>query len=378
MSQRTGPSSYENWRHSDAAANGGQLFEYPFYSDAIFTSELLEGAGPYVLLNSVPVTRRGAFGHALTLRFRLHTNNNRPDLSKTDTANYHGGWIPEEISAIVGLLVGVRLRAGGTSREFFNDDPLGRPRAGGEPAPPLLPYTDAHWKIPRARGTHDISQLSLLSDGFISLSPAQASALVRSARLYQDALWFAEAQPELAWLLFVSALEVVATLHHVEGQAPEEALRRWNSELYDLLAKASDPGLLIECANRLSSQTRVTTRFVQFVLDFFPEAPPRPSDAQHLIRWSKSTIRTAMSSVYNHRSAALHDGTPFPRPMCESPFAFGSYAERPVGLATGSLGSSWLHKDTPMLLHVFEHICRSSICRWWKSAMENSLVAPSS
>jgi hypothetical protein len=39
------------------------------------------------------------------------------------------------------------------------------------------------------------------------MEPGDATALVRSARFYSDALWIAEAEPDLAWLFLVSALE---------------------------------------------------------------------------------------------------------------------------------------------------------------------------
>jgi len=30
---------------------------------------------------------------------------------------------------------------------------------------------------------------------------------------------------------------------------------------------------------------------------------------------------------------------------------------------------SWKHTDTPMLLHVFEHIARNVLLSWWKSML---------
>ena len=59
---------------------------------------------------------------------------------------------------------------------------------------------------------------------FPHLQPEQAIALVRSARLYQDALWLGESEPNLCWLKLVVAVETVANCWHAGGDAAFDRL----------------------------------------------------------------------------------------------------------------------------------------------------------
>jgi len=184
---------------------------------------------------------------------------------------------------------------------------------------------------------------------YIHLTAAQAVALVRAARLYQDAIWVAEAQPELAWLLFVSAIEVVATQHQVESNVPADLLQAAYPDLYTTLARAGSGTLVAECADHLARLLRATQRFLKFTLDFLPPEPPRPDKQQvDLIPWKPQTLRPILSRIYEYRSRALHDGIPFPKPMCDAPEFAGWYHERPGGLASGTNDAAWLREDTPV------------------------------
>ncbi len=80
-------------------------------------------------------------------------------------------------------------------------------------------------------------------------------------------------------------------------------------------------------------------------------------------------LRGAVPRIYDWRSAALHGGTPIPAPMCYPPIAHdGAISERPFGDAAGTSTAMWDNDETPMLLHVFEHIARGALLRWWKDA----------
>jgi len=88
------------------------------------------------------------------------------------------------------------------------------------------------------------------------------------------------------------------------------------------------------------------------------------------VEWSPDNLKKAFRQIYAYRSKALHDGMPFPAPMCEPPFLhelWETVAERPLGLATSLVSGTWLAKDTPMLLHTFEYIARKAIDAWWTS-----------
>lgn len=74
-----------------------------------------------------------------------------------------------------------------------------------------------------------------------------------------------------------------------------------------------------------------------------------------------------MSKVYSYRSKALHEGRPFPAPMCLTPLGFAEVpVEIPLALGASMLGGTWIKKDVPMLLHTFEYIARQALLRWWQ------------
>lgn len=113
---------------------------------------------------------------------------------------------------------------------------------------------------------------------FPRVPTSKATALVRAARLYRDALWIAEAEPELSWLLLVSALEVAAVQHQAETPSID-VLRASKPALVQRL-EAVDTSLAKEVADHLSRELRATARFLAFMLHFLPSPPhERPDPA---------------------------------------------------------------------------------------------------
>jgi hypothetical protein len=127
----------------------------------------------------------------------------------------------------------------------------------------------------------------------------------------------------------------------------------------------------------LARLLRATQRFLSFVQQFLPPEPQRPAQNVVPISWEWTSLRKALSRVYDYRSRALHDGIPFPMPMCAPPMLGGFYYERPSGLAAGTNEAAWASGDLPMLLHVFEHIARGVILGWWRSLVASD-VSPTS
>ncbi|WP_437667817.1 hypothetical protein [Sorangium sp. So ce1182] len=375
-----GPAGHENWRAALRGERPQYAFEVQLYSDAYITGQVRGSAErPYSFLNAVPAGAIGTFAHVITLRVSVHTALQTPDLSRTDDSRYHGGWLADEISSLAGLLLGIRLRPGGISRDFRSNDPMGQPRADTSVPESPLPRIQSAWIVPRAHETHNLNEnLDPLLDAYPKLSASQAVSLVRAARLYQDAIWVSESEPELAWLLLVSAVEVVATHEQVQTHKPEDMLQLALPALHATLESAGGAALVAECAAHVSGLTKATARFIGFLLEFLPSEPSRPDGNVELIPWNKAAIRKAIAKVYEYRSRALHDGTPFPWPMCRPPMFCGTYYERPHGSATGFNEATWLARDMPMLLHVFEHIARGAIIQWWasKAASKDAPVDP--
>jgi hypothetical protein len=369
LAPEQGPAAYLNWL---AALKGEPLlctYEYPLYTDAHIVAEVQHG--PYYFLNAVSMPQAGV-RPAVILRYDWHWEFPYPDWSRTDSDRYHGGTPPDEVAALASLAMGVRLKAGDSTREFRpGSDPKGTPRAWAtRPAPPLSLGRLVHrWVLPQAaEGEHSLELLQPL--GIVpELSPMAALTLVRSARLYQDALWLAESQPLLAWLLLVSALETAAVYWRSN---PEDALARFrteNSELYEALFKL-DPAIPSRVADAFKNSFGVTKKFIDFVISFRPPEPKnRPGWTTVAMDWSNASLTKILRTVYGYRSKALHEGRPFPAPMCEPALVGSGWAapaEKPSGSSSMS-GGTWLEKDLPILLHTFELITRETLLNWWRA-----------
>jgi hypothetical protein len=158
-----------------------------------------------------------------------------------------------------------------------------------------------------------------------------AVALVRAARLYSNAIWIADDDPNWAWLQLVSAIEAAAVQH------------------------------------KDTEKLKPTKRFLTFMTMFLPALPSqRPGDFAQ-IGWSD--VSNHLKTIYRYRSRALHEGLPFPGPMCEPPMTCSpdTYDERPSWSWSQHGTSIWTAGDAPMYLHVFEHLARQSLLSWWRS-----------
>lgn len=338
-----GPASYTAWKAS-LSRNEALPVEYPLYSDASFVGDFTSGFGPFKLLNS-RIIQQSPNLPALFLRVSASAGSSvqSPFDLDTDVRGYHGGNVADEIAALVSLKLGCRLMAGGPSRAWMGDDPLGRPISGiGRVAPYLpMPSTGAR-VVPQLIGRRSLSDLADV-DRYLSLAPMDASKLVRAARLYQEAAWIAESQPATSWLWLVAAVETVSS------PWPEDKLMRPKP-------KASDgPG--------------PRTRFIDLLLSFAP--PPYAGCADRL--WQEQELRTALGKIHDWRSTALHDGVPFPEAMSMPPaFTPEGASPYPVGVGVTSNGGSWRNEDTPMLLHAFVYLVRGALLRWWHESGRES------
>ena len=346
-----------------------EAFEAPFYSDAIVTGHMpAKRPCPYSFLNAGPYQRDGRIEHAVTLRVQYHlTHESMRSTEATDTSRYHGGTLVDEIASLAALTMGCRIRSGGITRMFWPEDPLGRPQADSD-IPSLPPRRRRAALLRRARGEHNLNgSLLPLLDSYPRIAPVQATSLVRAARLYSDALWIVESDPQLAWLFLVSALEAVATPIHVQTANAKDVFCATYSDLAKTLDTSGGDSLVETVATRLLPLMKSTARFINFVLAHLPEPlEPRPHPNMQL-DWSASSMKKHLSKIYELRSRALHDGTPFPEPMCD---AQPLPSEVPVGYGMGTKGGYWLREDTPMLLDTFEHITRGALLRWWSSIAE--------
>ena len=252
--------------------------EFPIYSDAWITGQIDAGLGPYCFLNAIRI--KGMYeAHlfpAIVLRIDWHvpTGDLRPDLTKTDTRSYHGGRLEDELAALLGLCLGIRAKAGDETRHFDQGgDPKGRPTASGFKVVPQIQFGRQQARIlPWSCGTHCLDAAGILPFRQLhSLSYEAAAAVIKAARLHQEALWIAEGAPEMAWLLLVTAAETAAHHWRSATTSPLEWLKKRKPELCRKFLKEKREDLLNLVADELP--VGATAQFRDFLMAFRPDAP---------------------------------------------------------------------------------------------------------
>jgi hypothetical protein len=369
---QTGPPAYKNWKKALDRASLIRTSEYPMFTDAHITGQIEDGYGPYQLLNAVRIPDDRIDLPAIILRVDEYLDYTAAQgMPRTDIKNYHGGDLCDEVAALVSLSLGVRLKAGGTSRWFEPDgDPKGRPMSFDVGKNPIL-LKPSNWLpvLPKAIGLHGLETTTLLPK-LPELLPDDASALVRAARLYQDALWVVESETALSWLMLVSALETAAGHWRSVEESPIERLGASKPHLEKILEDAGGTELVSKVADEIADYMGATKKFIDFILEFLPEPPTERPHENLQVSWNPKDMKKTMGIIYNWRSRALHGGTPFPYPMCYPPSNL--LEEKPIGLAASAQGGVWVSEDIPMLLHTFEYIVRRALLQWWESMLPKS------
>jgi hypothetical protein len=361
-----GTSAWTNWRAFSAEDSELENFDDELQSDVMFVG----GAprfGPFQL--RTVIRQSGQVGPALIVHGGIHANL-VPDpvvdgsLTPSNSDAYHGGTITEELAALISLILGVRLRWAGTLRVsgihihresgepyLFEVPRLARP---GAPNREMLPQV--------VRRTASLSDLSLLAS-FPDIDEESQVALVRAARAYASAIWWANEDPNQSWLGLVTALEVAAKSRQTLATDPLELLQEIWPQAHAAVAPATEE-VQADVASLLAPQIRAARTFVDFVEQCAP--PPPPSRPE----WDKldwDSMRKHARVIYDHRSKSLHAGKPFPMPMLEEPrlSETGAVQEVPFGLNTSAAGAIWHAKEYPMLLATFEYIARGALLNWW-------------
>ncbi len=345
------PAIQRNWQQSLRGSEAHRTYEFEIYSDAPVSGGLTLGPWDFTRL-AAPFTPKQTFRPVYLVRVtdHLQPNISNPeqyhawlqsrlakvkDQEESNEVAYHGATDLQVIAALSSLFLGARAATDGITREYaaLSRDRFGSPQYSPAPSPPFFPLRNVAPLLPSALETNSIMDLQPLRK-FPDVSAGNALALIRAARLYQHALWVAESETNLAWLLLTSAAEAIA-------------------------------------AERSPGKHRVTRKFCDFLCDYLPDAPTRRPPPRFQITWTAEALRASFGKVYDLRSRALHAGTPFPAPLLDStasqPREWEASEEKPTH-KTGQLGgSTWHPNDLPIYIHIFEHIVRGAILNWWES-----------
>jgi len=375
--------------------------EYPLFTDACFIKgEILNENSPYQILNPDVFNGNNVIVMRLILRLEEYsvtqatapTELNTPRISATESAPfdfYLEGNTPDQIAVILSLCLGIRIKAGTINRLFdTNGDNYGKPIAHmAHTNPSAVRLVGEHAVLPSAleniydqKKKFSLDSAESYFSSFMQLNTEQATLLIRAAKLYRDALWLIESEPQLSWIMLVSAIEVVAKEHIKTDNDPVNIFRDKEEALATEVEKHGGTDLLLKIANLFVEKKWVGKKYLKFLIDFLPEPPsPRVPESMQ-IAWDKlkqNSGKNPLMTIYNYRSKALHSGTPFPLDMCYMPRLPGipyELAEKPnSSLFIAKDGQSQKVEVGPMMLSLFEYIVRNSLLNWWKSCLKEKM-----
>jgi hypothetical protein len=200
---------------------------------------------------------------------------------------------------------------------------------------------------------------------YAAVSSDDAVALTRAAGQYADALWWADADPRIAWIKLVGALETAANSFDAStGSNAVDLLKGHRGKLYGRLKRVSPEAIEI-VADELAGLLNAQGKMVSFTLKHAPDPPElRP----FIARFNFDDLEKALRMICEWRSRDLHDGIPFPGPMCEPPIVDdeGVAHERMAFIAATSHGGTWeADEQLPMYLHTFAHVVGGALQNWW-------------
>jgi hypothetical protein len=159
-----------------------------------------------------------------------------------------------------------------------------------------------HSILPQAIDEHDLYDATLLSH-LPNMPPRASIALIRAARLYQDGIWIVESEPELSWIMLVSAVETAAGYWRVTTDSPLDRMHISRPELEPLLAGAGGEELVLRVAEQIADFMGAGKKFIDFLIEFLPE-PPAERPNHFGISWEERDLRRSFRTIYGWRSPA--------------------------------------------------------------------------
>lgn len=361
-----------NWRQYKPDRIG-ETFEVSLYSDADITGWVQRPGWPVDLIPTCTDPASRGLQFALVARVRWCLGPPPATVpAETDDKSHYGGEADDEIAALLSLALGVRCRSGGITRHWLRHsgeaqpDPLGYPIEFNHRPPMWTPPLRGRPFLPELPSNVDLGDAVPLLGLLPKISDRKSVALVRAARLYANALWVCDGDPNLAWLQMVSAVEAAA----VQRSGTKPVWKRVEQEMPDLWKVLLDAGGQQHAENvgaKLADLVRSADRFARFMDEFGPGPPARRPEDHSQIEWSE--VPSRLKTIYAFRSRALHSGIPFPAPMCEPPMTWGTDipVEQPPWVSSQQGASVWAAADIPMYMHTFEYLARGALLGWWCS-----------
>ena len=238
-----------NLKAQDAKDGHDQQIEYEVSTDGETIGEIR--FGPYFFTIWEFARKRDGQPRKLLLRVREVRLGERPQASKK--GYYHGGDLADEVAALSSLFLRRRFQVSALVRRDEQPLLIARER-------------DDDDLIDRAlvSGTRNLEHLGPWFEHIARFEPKLHLALMLAVRMYHRGILQIEDAPDLAYLNFVSAIEVLCQRHPI----PPVALEEVDAGLATAVAQIADDKVRAAVTKRLIDRERfIAKRFVQFILD---------------------------------------------------------------------------------------------------------------
>ncbi|MEI7191467.1 hypothetical protein WCT98_07490 [Pectobacterium brasiliense] len=367
MSSINLPWSLDNWKKS-TNESFFLMEEHQFYAQNLFFLKKFT-IGPYQFF--FDSTAKGDSVQTLiTVRVKFYSVNQEKK-EEYETLHFNAN-IGDEIAGLLSLSLGVKIFYAGISRtisplyekyKFSHDDPYGVPKIPNKFNPPPLSITESLPVLPSLNkdiyGNESIKRL----DNLIKASAIQYKGFIRAACLYRDALEMVDYDPNLSWVLMVSAVETAAVLEKNQNSSAIETFELGSPELFSLLKSNNNENLLDDAALLIAPTLKATEKFINFCIKYFPVQPThRAKDDNLRIDWRPENMKKILSVIYNYRSSYLHSGKRFPSIMSSSPI--GDEEMPSIVREKDYLNRIWKRKEVPINLHIFNYMVQNMLMNW--------------
>jgi hypothetical protein len=304
-----GPHAWRNWRaftagrprRSSSKTSTSLILssweEYALYSDAGIRGELM--LGPYRFINTIARESDRVGSAELRIVLRADEHLGEPDYSspieEEDVTSSFAGGLDDELAALLSLALSRRMRSGGVTRRAYADgDEAGTP-AELEYRPPVLIPPRGTAMLPHLAEAVHLEAAQPHLEHYRDLAEDDAIALARAASQFADALWLADADPRLAWIKLVGAVEAAANRwESAKARGPVELLRRNRKRVYNAIKDCGEY-VVERVARDLAGTFKATDKFKDFVLEFDP-GPPAVRPEVGRFDWSE--LETALVWIY--------------------------------------------------------------------------------
>jgi hypothetical protein len=142
----------------------------------------------------------------------------------------------------------------------------------------LARYAGTVWQV-----DHDLQPFSTVAE--VWYLGQDVIALIRAARLCQEAVWIIETTPELSWIMITSAVETVANRWREVKDSPLDKLHTSRPNLEEKLREYGGDDLVLLVAEEIAPYMGATKTLVDFLIEFVPPSPSVRPDAFAQLSW---------------------------------------------------------------------------------------------